>query len=229
MMSAFTLFTVLLLAAWLIVFAAKRELRQEMLILSIAAFFLSPVMLTLESGDPNVIAARWSGVHFADLLFAFAVAGLAGSLFHALFGKHYHRLPKLRRATPREGMLAQIWLIRLLIGTLVFLWGIVFCVFAFGLSPAAGALATAVIMAVYMVVHRHDLLTDALLSAGLTALVTYMSGATALFLHSDDVTSALVTTSDRIGHVPADLVTLALAFGLALGPLYEYIRRIAVR
>jgi hypothetical protein len=229
MLGTFTTLTVVLLAVWLIIFYLNRELRQEMLILSICAFFLAPVILTMKGSDPNIIAERFSGVHFADLLFSFAIAGLAGSLFHAIFGKHYHRLPKVRRKAANESLLAQIWLIRMFIATLLFLWGIVFFVFAFDLSPAPAALATGVIMAIYIVIHRYDLLADTLVSAALTGVVTYMASAVTLYFSTTDLSSLLIADHGMLGGVPMDLITWSAAFGLALGPLYEYIRRLSVR
>lgn len=229
MIGTFAILTAVLLVVWLLVFTLNKELRQEMLILSICAFFLAPVILTMKGSDPNVIAERFSGVHFADLLFSFAIAGLAGSIFHAIFGKHYHRLPKVRRKTANDGLLAQIWLIRMFIATLLFLWGIVFCVFAFDLTPAPAALATGIIMALYIVVHRHDLLTDALASAALMSVIAYIAGAITLYFSTNDIASLLISNNGTFGSVPIDLITWSAAFGLALGPLYEYIRRLSVR
>lgn len=229
MISAFSLLAILLTLVWIVVFVRNRDLRQEMGILSICAFFLAPVIVTVKGGNPDAIALRFSGIHFVDLLFAFSIAGLAGTFYHALFGKHYHRLPKLRYKKANDGTLVQIWLIRLFVATLLFLWGIVFSVFAFDLTPAAGALGTAVIMAVYIIIHRHDLLVDALLSALLMGVITYMTAAVALFGTTDDFTSVLIGGTGYVGHVPVDILTWSVAFGLALGPLYEYIRRLAVK
>ncbi len=229
MISAFSLLAMLLTLVWLIVFLRNKELRQEMGILSICAFFLAPVIITVKGGNPDVIAMRFSGIHFVDLLFAFSVAGLAGTFYHALFGKHYHRLPKLQHKKAVDGTLVQIWLIRLFVATLLFLWGVVFCVFAFDLAPAPAALATAIVMAVYIIIHRHDLLVDALLSALLMGVVTYITAAIALLGSPVDLTSSVIESHGYIGNVPVDILTWSVAFGLALGPLYEYIRRLAVK
>lgn len=229
MIGPFTLLTILLAFVWIFVFIRHKDLRQEMGILSICAFFLAPVIVTVKGGDPNIIAERFGGVQFMDLLFVFAVAGLAGTFYHALFGKHYHRLPKLRHTKAQEGALMQIWLIRLFIATLLFLWGIVFFVFAFDLAPAPAALATALIMAVYIIIHRHDLVVDALLSALLMGVVTYMTAAVALLGSPDDFTSTIIAGNGYVGNIPIDILTWSVAFGLALGPLYEYIRRLAVK
>lgn len=229
MIGPFTILAVLLTLVWVVVFIRNKELREEMGILSICAFFLAPVIITVKGGDPNIIAERFSGLRIMDLLFAFSVAGLAGTFYHAVFGKHYHRLPKLRSVKAKDGTLVQIWLIRLFIATLLFLWGIVFCVFAFDLSPAPAALATALVMAVYIIVHRHDLVVDTLLSALLMGVVTYMTAAIALLGSPYDFTSLLVANNGFVGNVPIDILTWSVAFGLALGPLYEYIRRLAVK
>ncbi len=229
MIGPFTILSILLTVVWVFVFFTNKELRQEMSILSICAFFLAPVIMTVKGGDPSMIAQRFSGLQFMDLLFAFSVAGLAGTFYHAIFGKHYHRLPKLRHTKAQEGTLMQIWLIRLFVGTLLFLWGIVFCVFAFDLTPAPAALATAVVMAVYIIIHRHDLVVDALLSAVLMGVVTYITAAIALLGSPDDFASTLIAENGYVGNVPIDILTWSVAFGLALGPLYEYIRRLAVK
>ncbi len=228
MLSAFSLLAILLTLVWLWVFLRNPDLRVEMSILSLCAFFLAPVIITVKGGDPSMIAERFSGLHFMDLLFVFSVAGIAGTFYHAVFGKHYHRLPKLKHEKPVDGTLAQIWLIRLFVGTLLFLWGIVFCVFAFDLTPAPAALATAIIMAVYIVVHRHDLFTDAILSALLMGVITYITAAIALMGSPYDFTGPLIVGSSFIGNIPTDILTWSVAFGLALGPLYEYVRRLAV-
>lgn len=228
MIGAFPLFTLLLLIAWIIIFALHKELRREMIILSLCAFFLAPIIVTVKGGDTSLVAERFSGLHFFDLLFSFTVAGLAGSIYHAIFGKHYHRLPKIKSKKATDGTLVQIWLIRLFIGTLIFLWGIVFCTFAFDLSPAPAALVTGIVMGVYIVIHRHDLLADTLLSGLLTGLVAFIAGSIALFGTSIDFQSALIAEHGYIGNIPIDLVTWSVAFGFGLGPLYEYIRRIAV-
>lgn len=222
------MFVLLLIVLWTIVFALNCEVRREMLILSFCAFFLAPVILTVRGGDAALVAERFSGIHLIDLLFSFTVAGLAGSIYHAIFGKHYHRLPKITRATTDE-TLVQIWLIRLFIGTLVFLWGIVLCVMLFDLSPAPAALATGVVMAVYIIAHRHDLLVDTLLSGLLTGLIAFIAGSVAILGSRVGFESTLIAEHGYIGNVPVDLITWSAAFGLALGPLYEYIRRVAVK
>ena len=101
--------------------------------------------------------------------------------------------------------------------------------FAFDLAPAPAALATAIVMAVYIVIHRHDLLVDALLSALLMGVVTYITAAIALLGSPVDFTSSVIESRGYIGSVPVDILTWSVAFGLALGPLYEYIRRLAVK
>ncbi len=228
MVGAFPLFTALLAVLWAVIFVLNRELRREMLILSITAFFLAPVIVTVRGGDASLVAERFSGMHLLDLVFAFAVAGLAGSIYHAVFGKHYHRLPKIRSKRAEDGALVQIWLIRVFIGALIFLWGIVFTTLAFDLTPAPAALATGIVMGVYIIVHRHDLLADTLLSGLLTGLVAFIAGSIAMLGTTVDFESALIAEHGYLGTVPVDLVTWSAAFGLGLGPLYEYIRRISV-
>lgn len=227
MLGAFPLFVTLLIVVWAIIFILHREVRREMLLLSICAFFLAPVIITVRGGDAALVAERFSGIHLLDLFFAFAVAGLAGSLYHTIFGKHYHRLPKIQRAKT-DDTLVQIWLIRLFIGTLVFLWGIVLSVVIFDLTPAPAALATSIVMAVYIIVHRHDLLVDTLLSGLLTGLVAFIAGAIAILGSPIGFESTLIAEHGYLWNVPVDLITWSAAFGLGLGPLYEYIRRISV-
>ncbi len=228
MVGAFAIFVYILSVLWIGVFALNNDLRKEMIILSTTAFFLAPIIVTVKGGDAAMVAERFAGVHLLDLWFAFVVAGLAGSLYHVVFGKHYHRLPKIKQAKNDEA-LVQIWLIRLFIGALVFLWGVVFCAVAFNLTPAPAALATGVVMAIYIIAHRHDLLVDVLMSGLITGLVAFIAGSIAILGSTQGFSSSLIASHGYLWNVPLDLVTWSAAFGLALGPMYEYIRRLTVK
>ncbi|HCC84019.1 TPA: hypothetical protein DEP96_04185 [Candidatus Uhrbacteria bacterium] len=228
MIGAFAIFVYILSVLWLGVFVLNKELRKEMIILSVSAFFLAPVIVTVKGGDAAMVAERFAGVHMLDLWFAFVVAGLAGSLYHVIFGKHYHRLPKIKQAK-KDDALVQLWLIRLFIGALAFMWGIVFCAVAFDLTPAPAALATGVVMSIYIIAHRHDLLVDVLLSGLITGLVAFFAGAIAILGSTQGFSSTLIAEHGYLWNVPLDLVTWSVAFGLALGPMYEYIRRLTVK
>ena len=68
--------------------------------------------------------------------------------------------------------MAQFWVLRIFITLLVFVWLTLFFSVAFSFSTALAMLFSAIILALYIVGHRHDLLVDCLGSGLLTGLLT---------------------------------------------------------
>ncbi|MFA6522087.1 MAG: hypothetical protein WCT24_00645 [Patescibacteria group bacterium] len=232
MWSLFTyyhLVILVLIAVWVFVFVSLKELRREMLVLGGMVAFLFPLMLVLGTHGEK-IAFTFSRVTIADFLFAFFLAGLAGTLFHVIFGKHYHRLPyRLRRKPREEESHAQFWFLRLFGLLFAFLWAIAFLVVTLPLPLPYAALLVAAILAMLMVANRHDLLLDCIWSMVLTTIVVFIAASMASYFAEIDFTIAPLLSNTTLWNIPVDLLIWSATFGLALGPLYEYIRRFDLR
>ncbi len=224
--STYELTTGLLVVLWVVLFIHERELRLEMLALGVLGLFLLPLSFTVLQGTDA--SYGFSQLTFADLLFTYVIASLAGVLFHAVLGKHYHLLPSKKRRESIES-LAQWWLIRLLLALLFFVWMTLLLTLAFSVSLAGSVLLAAVMLTIYVVSHRHDLLYDAIASALLTGFIVFLAGELAAVFTGLPIAISVVESSGSIGSVPSDLIIWSLGVGLILGPLYEYIRRLQLR
>ena len=220
----YTITTILLLIVWTGLFYFSHNTRREMLILGIAAVFLMPLVFTVSQLPTEVVADGFQLVTIIDLLFTFSLAGIAGVSYHAIFGKHYHKLPRAERTKTPFG--SQHWLLRLFFFFTIFVWAVLLIHLFFSLTIPVAFLIASVMMAIYTISHRHDLLLDALWSSFLTAFIVFFSTTLASFFTATDISITPVTSNQYILDVPVDLIFWSLAAGLALGPLYEYIRTV---
>lgn len=222
LLSYYTLFTGFLTAVWAVIFFGRKELRREMIILGVLAVFLMPLIFTINQIDATEVTAGFANVGLVDLVFSFVLAGIAGTLYHALFGKHYHKLPKSERHESKE--VAQLWIMRFFIAFLTFIWAVVLLHIIFEVALPGAFFIAAVMLAIYTTSHRHDLLEDALWSSFLTAFVVYLSTILAGIFTETNFEIAPIVSGVTILGAPADLLLWSMAAGLGLGPLYEYIR-----
>lgn len=215
---------------WVLLMITRPELRREMVVLGIFALFLLPLAFTVNTSTTDEVSQGFQALSLLDLLFAFLLAGIAGSIYHAIFGKHYHRLPKAKQLVrQKEDQMAQFWLMRLFLAFLIFAWSVILLSFFFSLAIPSAVLLGAVLVAVYLLSHRQDLLIDTLASAVLTAFVVFASAWIASQFAEIDFTIAPVVSTDTVLGVPADLLIWSLAVGLAIGPMYEFIRRFELK
>ena len=204
----------------------RPELRREMLVLGIFALFLLPLAFTVNTSTTDEIQQGFQALSLLDLLFSFLLAGIAGTIYHALFGKHYHKLPKAKSLVrKKQDQVAQFWLMRLFLAFLIFAWSVILLAFFFSLTMPTAVFLGAVLVAIYLVSHRQDLLVDTIASALLTAFIVFTSAWIASQFAQIDFTIAPVASSTTVLGVPADLLVWSAAIGLAIGPLYEFIRR----
>ena len=203
--------TFIMALVWALLFLHKPEVRREMLVLSTLSLILLPLSRTASS-IAEEITVTLAQIQFIDLLFIFASAGIGGVIFHEIFGKHYHRLPKNKKKKASEqSIMSQYWLLRLIFLLLAFVWTVLLLSIFFDLETPFATFIAAIFVVVYIASHRHDLFVDSLMSGAITAFLVLIGGAVAgLFFHPEGLTSLLL---------------VAGALGLALGPAYEYIRR----
>ncbi|MDP2631357.1 MAG: hypothetical protein Q8P30_01140 [Candidatus Uhrbacteria bacterium] len=221
--------TAILALVWLLTYTTHSEVRCELWVLGLFAIFLMPLAFTF--GDPNAlnVASKFSQIGIVDIIFSFVLAGLAGTSFHAAFGKHYHKLPKPTRASLQTKASSQIWLMRLFIAFLLFIWGIVLLTLIFELAIPQAVFISAFVIAVYIVSHRRDLLADAIWSAFITTFIVFIASLLGTIFTGTDFSIGPISGTATFLDVPVDLLVWSAALGLALGPLYEFIRRLEVK
>ena len=222
----YEILTLILALVWVFIYLREPELRRELLILGFLSVLVLPLAFTID-GPIDEVAQEFSRLTITDIVFSFVIGGIAGTIFHVIFGKHYHTLPKLKPKSGEPGAnTAQLWLMRLFIAVLLFLWGVVFLNAAFHMTIPAAVFVSAFVLGTYIVSHRHDLLFDAIWSGLLTSVIVFSSSTIATVFTNVDLTIAPVSTGYVFLDVPVDLLLWSLALGFALGPIYEYARRL---
>ena len=225
LLSYYQIMVLTLACVWGILFISRTELRREMFVLGVLALFLLPLAFTVNGSADGVTESGFQAISLLDLLFSFVLAGIAGTIFHAIFGKHYHKLPKSKAMVRSGEQVSQFWLMKIFLAFLIFSWSVVLLAFLFNVSIPNAVFLSAIFVAIYTLSHRQDLLIDTLASAVLTAFVVFISSWIASqFAGVDFDISPIVSSATFLG-VPVDLLLWSGALGLAIGPLYEFIRR----
>lgn len=189
MISQFQLVIMTLSAVWILIFFTKPEVRKEMIIL-------------------GAFVGLLFGTSFLEVVFSFVLAGISATIFHALLGKHYHALPKLQR---------KHWVLEMIIAITLLIWGTLFLIFAFDVSFEISFLLASLVLALYMVLHRRDLLADSIFSGLLTATIVYLAVTFSRFMIDTDYS------------IISNIFLISLASGMAFGPIYEFFRRYKIK
>jgi hypothetical protein len=111
------------------------------------------------------------------------------------------------------------WALRLFFAILFWAWVAVFFIFAVGVPSVQALAASAVLLSVYLLVHRRDLLPQAIWSAVLMVLVLFFLFEIAFFR-----SGALGSMDATLLHTPVEALIWAASLGCIFGPLYEYAR-----
>lgn len=205
----------ILAVIWLGIAAFRKELRKELLVSGLFTLLLLPAGFTLTD------SVELSSLLIVDLLFCFFAGGLAATLFHVIFGKHYHRIPSWRPDSYVRDISPQSWILKFVGLILGYAWLTIILSFVFQDQHAFAFLVSGVAMVCYMALHRKDLIIDSIVSGLLMTSLVFVSSLVATQLEP-------VTSTNTILGVPSSLLVWSLGIGLVLGPAYEYVRRLTI-
>lgn len=223
-LSYYSVMTLILALTWILIFLTKPELRREILLISVLGVVLLPIWITTQISSGFRIIDDFSSVQLLDLLFLFSISGISATIYHAFFGKHYHNMPKISSKKNKDAI-AQLWATRLFLSFIFFVWITILLATFFHLSIAYSILLSAIMIVIYIISHRQDLLGDSIWSAILTAIIVLLaSNLGSIFTHTTPVIP-FIDSGAFINGVSVDLLCWSLALGLILGPLYEFTRR----
>lgn len=205
---------------WLLVFALKKEVRKELVIVALLSLLLLPIGFSYF----NEVSSGLDSLRLVDGLFGIFAAGLSATLFHVVFGKHYDVLPSRRPDSALSEITAQSWLLRLFSYVLGYTWIVIVLQFVFTNQPVIAFIAGTGIVVLYVVAHRADLLIDALVSSVLMTTLVFL----AVLIASQFEGVATPAAGPLFIGVPVSLLLWAFGIGLVLGPAYEYVRRLRI-
>ena len=208
-----------LFVVWCLLLLASPRTRQEQAVMSLVGLVLSPAILffAAQTGTGAV-----QPIAVENLIFGASFFGVAAVIYEGLFGRFFvaNKGPRFLKRT--HSVLA--WTARLILAAAIWSAVTVACLFVLGLSFLQAMLVSALFVGVYVIAERKDLLGDALASGACMAVLILLSQLIFAF--------ALYRLPLGIGGLPLTLVPVAWAaiVGFAIGPLYEYVRRLkAVR
>lgn len=222
MKNVYLIWCLILLGIWIVVFAAYAPGRHKMLRMSIATLPLGltePLFVPAYWAPPTLFdLARRTGFDLESLLFAFAVGGLAATLYDALIGTRWQRLPADSRhaARHRWHLLAAAAPV-LVFPPLAMLTA---------LNPIYIAIFALLASAVASIVCRADLWLRTLLGAAVFALLYFLFFLTLVMadpLYVQVVWNLPALSGVLVSGIPLEELLFAAALGAAWSGLYEHL------
>lgn len=209
---------ILLLAVWGVLYWARKDVRQEMLAMSVPLGVIG-LLLTLPYANdwwvPQTITGTIPSVE--DFLFGFAAGGIAAVVYVELFRKHVQR--KQMPGAVRALRLAHLW-------QAVALFSAIFFVLHYGLGLDSGLITILILGAgvLGILVRRPDLGQDAFCSGALMLLIAALVYQVTSWITPGWI-DALWTYENfgdrRFLGLPLEEAMFYAFFGAAFGPYYE--------
>ncbi len=229
-MTTFLLASLILIVVWLGFLLFANETRREQIVMSIAGLVLAPGILIVAASDyHNALFPRQSFIGIEDLLFAFSLFGIAAVIYQALVGRHVHKLRGSRYEIHHAGH----WVGHLILVLGLLAFASLLLLYVFSLSSVHAFVVGGLLVGMYIIADRHDLLMDALLSGLFTAAIVFLleqlffvrlfPGDAAVFWQWNNLSSF------ALGSVPLEELIWAATVGFTIGPLYEWLRRYQMR
>lgn len=224
-MPTFLYASLALFVVWALLLLLSRPTRREQLVMSLVGLVLAPAVLFLAAAEGTGPIQGSMGVE--DLIFAVSFFGIASVAYEALMGTHLQTMRPTRKE-PAHPLLA--WAGRLLLALSFWSAVSVANLFVFELSVPRALAAGALLLTVYVIADRKDLLLNALVSGVFMAALVFLCQQL-FYVRLFPVEAAVRSWSMpfSLGSVSVDVLLWSAMAGFAIGPLYEYVRRLKER
>lgn len=223
-MPGFALASLALLAAWSLLLLISESTRREQLIMSLVGLVVAPGALLVTAADFRQGRAFPNPIGWEDLIFTLSLFGISAVIYQVLVS---NGLPGGRRLKARNG--AVNWIAHLFIVAGVWLFVAFMAHLVLGLNSLAASSASALLIGLYMVAERRDLLLNALVSGIFAAILVFLVEQIFFVRVFPEAADAFWQTENVSGlmlsGVPAEEIVWAAMVGFSVGPLYEYLRR----
>ena len=207
--------TLVLIIIWLILFFLRKDVRKEMLILSLVAGFAGLIVDPVYSSDwwrPLTLTNTMPGIE--SFIFGFGVVGIGAVIYEEAFNK------KLK--TKKQFNIINYLFIAIL--TLILFFG---CFFILKINSFYSSIPAFLIPLAVIFVKRRDLILDSLYSGILLTMLSII-----FYAVPELITPGWITASWNFGiiskisilKIPLEDLIWFFLVGLYAGPLYEYLR-----
>ncbi len=226
-MASFLYVSLVLVLIWLALFFFSKGTRREQIIMSVVGLCLTPAAILVASLDyRNQATIAQPIISIEDLLFGFALFGIAAVIYQAIFGKHAERT-----AVPRPKRMASMfrWAAELVLILCLWISISVASLVIFHLTSIQSVIVGGLLIGIYMIASRKDLLTDALLSGLFVAILIFLTEQLFFVRLFPEAAAEYWNTKSLSGislaGVPLEEVLWSGIVGFTIGPVYEYVRR----
>ena len=226
-MPQFLLSSIILFIVWLIFWFVSKDTRKEQIIMSIVGLVMAPPLLLIAATDYHKIVANQAlPIGIEDLLFSFCLFGIASIIYHILLGKHVHKFKgdRLRFKNPVIHWISHLILV---LGA----WACISlgAITIFQLPSMQSIMLGGLMIGIYIIADRHDLLMDALLSGLMTAILLFLVEHIFFVRLFPDVAANFwqwnTLSKFAVGGIPFEEIVWAGVVGFTIGPMYEWLRR----
>lgn len=205
----------LLLPIWTFLFYRRKDLRREMIILSIFTGIAGPISELWYLQDywrPETITGTPIGIE--DFLFGFFIGGIAGVIYEEVFGKKYTKRVNRTHHWPLF-LIPFALLVSLGANTL----------FNLGLNSIYASTIGFLTLAILIIFFRKDLFWDSLGSGLLMGALMFLGYLAFFILYPEVITKWWLLhniSGILITGVPMEELIWAFGWGMVAGPLYEF-------
>ncbi len=214
--SAYLVGTILFAAVWLWLFIARRDLRREILTMSVIGSLFTPLALIYlpDYWYPEHIIGHPLGIE--DFLFAFFIAGIGGVLYEVIFGTAH--VMRAYRARGSRGILAvSVVAAAVLVGLSLI----------FGLNSIYSSYIAFAVIFFYILWFRRDLLVPSLINGALVGLLMFLFYQVWIALYPGVIQHWWMLKNISgilIAGVPLEEIVWGFSWGIVGGSAYEFVR-----
>ena len=214
---------------WVGFFFFSKSTRREQILMSLFGLVLAPAAIPLATLDIRGTGATMSSLGIEDFLFLFSLFGIAAVIYQALLGKHIDKKKSKRLVV--SSAIHGIALLVIMLG--VWITVILGLTAFYHVSIAQATLAGGLLIGLYVIADRKDLLANALISGLLIMLLVFLVEQIFVLRLYPEATPSLFSvasfSTDSLAGTPLEALLWSAIMGFAVGPLYEYVRGITLR
>ncbi len=226
-MTSFLIVSLVFFVIWLAILFFSHETRREQIIMSIVGAIMAPgIILVVAEDYRNIVSDQIAVLGIEDLIFSFALFGIAAVIYQVLLGKHLHKM-RGERVKIKHPVTHLITHLILVLG----LWAFIslLLIHVFSLASIQALIVGGALIGTYIIADRHDLLFNALVSGLMLAILLFIVEQF-FFVRLHPVDAAMfwqwnAVSKFVIGGVPLEELIWAATIGFAIGPLYEWLKR----
>ena len=204
------------LPIWFFFFLRRRDLRREMLIISLigaVAGPLSELWYLYDYWEPQIFNGWHVGIE--DVLFGFSIAGISAVIYEEIFGKRFAKRKNRKHHWS--------WFCLPCLALFALIFNVPF--FVYGINSIYASIIAFLSLALLMLYFRRDLLFDSIMSGFLVGGFMFAGYLIFLSVFPDAISSwwKLHNISGVFVHnIPIEELLWAFSWGMVGGPMYEF-------